>query len=249
MIYHDDELLFVAKVKEYLKQAENQKKVLLTKFLTLREQAIIEDIFKYSYVDIHFYGGFENAERKRCLIIDPSIPYHESFFEIVCYRIEYNKRYLELRHQNVLGTLMSLKLDRSLFGDILIDEDVAYFFTTKEAAPIVESEFVAINRVPISVTVMEDPIAFELEREEFTVTVPSMRIDTLISHVFRLSRSQSVQYIEANYVYRNFQIVTEKAASCLPGDVISVRRHGRFTVGDVVRQTKKNKIVLSITKP
>lgn len=249
MLYHEEELVFVAKAKEYLKQVENQKKVILTKYLTLREQAIIKDIFKTSFVDLHFYGGFPDAERKRCLIIDPSIPYYESFFEIVCYKIEYNKRYLELRHQNVLGTLMSLKLDRSLFGDILIDEDVAYFFTTKEAAPIVETEFVAINRVPISVSIVDEPITFELEREEMTITVPSFRLDTLISHVFRLSRSQSAQYIEANYVYRNFQIVTDKSVQCDPGDVISVRRHGRFTIGEVVRQTKKNKIVISITKP
>lgn len=249
MVYHDDELVFVAQVKDYLQQAEKHKKVILTRFLTLREQAIIQDIFAASLINVHFYGGFPDAERKRCLIIDPDIPYDESLFEIVCFKIEYNKKYLTLRHQNVLGTLMSLKLDRSLFGDILINEDGAYFFTTKEIVPIITSEFTMINRVPIRVRIWEDAIHYQQEREEKIVIVPSFRIDTLISHVFHLSRSESVQHILAGFVYRNFRIVTEKSEICDVGDIISVRRHGRFTIAEILRQTKKNKTVLKITIP
>lgn len=249
MIYQDDEQIFVAQIKEYLIQAENQKKVILTKFLTLREQAIVKDIFQSSYVDVYYYGGYDDAERKRCLIMDPSIPYHESFFDIVCFKINYNKRFLTLRHQNVLGTLMSLKLDRSLFGDIILDGDDVYFFTTKEIVPIIRQEFKVINRVPIQVQVWEEPIEYKLEREERSIIVPSLRIDTLISHVFHLSRNDAAQSIAAGYVYRNFQIATEKSMLCEVGDIISVRRHGRFTVGDIVRQTKKNKIVLNVTIP
>jgi RNA-binding protein YlmH len=249
MLYLEDELEFVAKAKEYLKQAEKNQKVILTKFLSLREQEILNDLFRYSEINLVFSGGYEQAERKRCLIIDPVIPISDNLFEIICYKIDYNKRYLNLTHSNILGTLMSLKLDRSLFGDIVMAENCAYFFTTKEIESIIQNEFKVINHTPIQLTIMDDSIEIENKYETREVIVSSLRIDHLISVVFKLSRSDAQQLISQNAVNRNFQIVNQKSAVGKKEDIISVRRYGRFIIGDELRQTKSNRIVLAVKIP
>lgn len=249
MIYLEEEQRFVRQIESQKKQVENNKRIVLTKFLTLREQAIVSHIFKHASVDVHFYGGFKEAERKRCLMIDRTIPMDEKMFETLCFRIDYHRRYLDLKHPHVLGTLMSLQLDRSLFGDIVFHEDEVYFYTTKEIAPILYQELTTINGVPVSIEEVQGSIEPTIAYEEKEIIVSSLRIDNLISAAFRLSRSVAEDLIRREVVYRNFQIVNQKSTLCESGDILSVRRHGRFTIGEAIRTTKSNRHVIKIRVP
>lgn len=245
----DDEKEFVLKVKEYSKQVEKNDKVILTKFLTLREQQIIVEIFKENNDRYRFFGGFNNADRKRCLIYPLGISLNDNLFSISCFKIKYNKRFLLLSHQNVLGTLMSLKLDRSLFGDITFINDECYFFSSKEIDDIILYEFKSINRVPITLEHYEKAIVFKEKFDVKEIIVSSMRVDNIISHIYHLSRKESQQLISNNYVFINWQTVNSQSITCNISDVVSVRKHGRFIISRIVRNTKSNKIVLEIKIP
>lgn len=248
MLYLDDELTFVKKMKDLVQQSL-VKPVILTKFLSLREQVIVEDLFRHSPVQLNFYGGYPASERKRCLILHEDIPYSEDMFQIACYEIKYHPKYLQVTHANILGTLMSLKIDRQMFGDIILNQQKAYFFTTKEIVPIILQEFNMINHQPIQVELYTEPIHYETPYETKEIIVSSLRVDNLISVVYRLSRSEAVELIERAQVYLNFQLVKEKSILCKENDIVSVRRHGRFIVGPTLRTTKSGKYLLEVKEP
>jgi len=117
-----EEKEFYAKINEQIEKVEKNGKIILTKFLSLREQFIIIETAKYYQINVLFDGGFDNTERKRCILYPNTIHVNPNF-NITCFKIVTNKRYLTLTHQNVLGTLMSLQIDRSLFGDIVFISD------------------------------------------------------------------------------------------------------------------------------
>lgn len=245
----EDEKEFAAKITEYINQVEKNDKVILTKFLSLREQQIIEYLTKNNTINYQFFGGHKQAERKRCLLYLSLTTVSDNLFNISCFKIKYNKRYLTLTHQNVLGTLMSLKMDRSLFGDISFSNNECYIFISSDIESILLNEFKTINRVPITLEKVTENISVEEKFITKEIIISSMRIDNLISHVYNLSRNDTSELILSNYVYRNWQIVTNQAIKCNVSDIISVRKYGRFVISQILRSTKADKLVLEIKIP
>ncbi len=243
-----EEKEFYAKIKEQIKKVEKNEKVILTKFLTLREQSILIECSKFSLIQVSFYGGYEFAERKKALLYPKTFTIIPEF-NITCYNIKYNKRYLKLTHQSVLGTLMSLKLDRSLFGDIVFIDDCCYFFVTKDIESILVNEFKVINRVPIVIEKNDKDFIASVNYKYKEIIISSMRIDNLISHVYNLSRDSAKANVLSKFVYKNDQVVTNPALKCEVNDIISVRKKGRFIISNLLRNTKTNKIVLEIKMP
>ena len=63
---------FVTKVNDWINQVYYSHKVKLTKFLTPREQQIIQMLVnQFVDIEVYFDGGFKNAERKRAIIPVP----------------------------------------------------------------------------------------------------------------------------------------------------------------------------------
>ncbi len=125
---------FKNKVKSYL---DNPLSVpLRTKFLNLTEQAMINNALKKK-VFYKFYGGYDKSELKRAII------YKDGEAFITCFKIIYNKLYLNLTHQNILGTLLSLSITKDSIGDILANEGV--FFITSELKEFIKLEFTKIT--------------------------------------------------------------------------------------------------------
>lgn len=244
----DEEKEFYAQINEQLEKVQKNGKIFLTKFLSLREQQIVKELVKQDNIKISFYGGYPNAERQRCLI------YHEDCninaqYHILCFKILFNRKYLTLTHQNVLGTLMSLKLDRTLFGDIIFIDDDCFFFAVRDIELILYQEFNKINNVPINIELYDKPITYEPQYRSIEVIVSSLRIDNIISHVYNLSREKAKALFLENAVYLNFKLITNASTKCQEKDVISVRKKGRFIVSEVLRKTKSNKTVLKINIP
>lgn len=239
---------FYAKINEQIKQVEKNEKVILTKFLTLREQKILTEASKFGLIQVSFYGGYDNAERKKALLY-PNTFTVDSEFNITCFNIKYNKRYLKLTHQSVLGTLMSLKMDRSLFGDIVFIDDECFFFVTSDIEAILINEFIMINRVPITIEKNDDDLVVNGNYKLKEIIISSMRIDNLIGRVYNLSRDNAKEYVLSKFVYKNDQIVNSPALKCEVNDIISVRKKGRFIISNLLRNTKANKIVLEIKIP
>jgi len=211
-----------------------------TKFLTLTEQAIIKNTLK-NKVFFKFYGGYENSELKRAIIYKDSDP------SITCFKIIYNKKYLTLSHQNILGTLLSLSITKDSIGDIIVNEDV--FFITSELKDFIINEFTKINSVSIELMEIDGSQLIRnvlLEIDSFTVS--SLRLDSIVSNITKKSRNLASEMILNDLVQVNHVITNKNTKYLNEEDVISIRKYGRFIIKDTKKTSKKGKIVVKYGK-
>ena len=169
-------------------------------------------------------------------------------YNIVVYKIEYPKT-LQITHRNILGTLMSLGIKRNLIGDIIINDDCAYFICAKEICDFIELEFNEINRQKISIKKVSyqqlDNILLESKKIE-TIIIPSLRLDVVVSNGFNEARSKVVDSINLKEVYINNKIITKPDYEVKLNDIISYRGHGRIKFVELGKVTKKNRLVIGI---
>lgn len=211
-----------------------------TKFLTLTEQAIIKNTLK-NKIFYKFYGGYETSDLKRAIIYKDSDPF------ITCFKIIYNKKYLTLTHQNILGTLLSLSITKDSIGDILASEDA--FFITSELKDFIINEFVKINNVSIELKEIDGSQLIrktELEVDSFTVS--SLRLDSIVSKITKKSRNLASEMIINDLVKVNHLITNKNTKYINEEDVISIRKYGRFIIQDTKKTSKKGKIVVKYGK-
>ena len=88
-----------------------------------------------------------------------------------------------------------------------------------------------------------DPIdEWEIE----VITSSSLRLDSLISSIFHISRQRSKDMIKSGLVKVNF-VMAERGDSLLQeDDLVSVRRFGRFQLKQLMGMTKKNNYRMQI---
>ena len=109
-----------------------------------RGQYILEVITR-SYQDLHvtFFGG-PHAERKRAIIAPLYFKPQLEDFELTLFELQYPKKFVTIQHQHVLGTLMSLGIQRDQLGDIIVGEDIQ-FVLTKQLESYIISELTRIK--------------------------------------------------------------------------------------------------------
>ena len=226
------------KVKGYL--VNPLKTSVRTKFLTLTEQAILINTLK-NKVFFKLDGGYSNSELKRAVLyIDD-----EAF--ITCFKINYNKKYLSLSHQNILGTLLSLSITKESIGDILASEDV--FFITSELKEYIINEFIKINNVAITLEEIDGSnLVRNIELEMSSFTVSSLRLDSIVSKITKNSRNEALNMINNDLVKVNYLISNKSTKSIKEEDVISIRKYGRFIIKDTKNTSKKGKIIVKYGK-
>ena len=67
-------------------------------------------------------GGNEASERKRAIVAPDYFEPTEADYEMVLIELNYPSKFVKLTHRNVLGTIMSLGIDRNQLGDIIVNE-------------------------------------------------------------------------------------------------------------------------------
>lgn len=226
-------MTFVDKI-EHIK-AKQQPTVL--RFCTLTEQAII----KNRIPSVVFDGGYEDAEKKRAFL------YLDPYPSVLCFKIMYDQRYLDITHQNILGTLLSLSITTDSIGDILPDQGV--FFVTAEIADEIMRSFTAINHVPIRLEYC-DPADVKRNQKYSTHerVVASLRLDLVVSKIARISREDAQERIQNEWVKINHVVHTKPTKLITEDDILSIRKSGRYVIDNTEKRTKKDNIVLKYRK-
>ncbi|WP_026674357.1 YlmH family RNA-binding protein [Alkalihalobacterium bogoriense] len=243
--FREDERAFVDKVLDWKADAEQQYRRKLTDFLDPREQEIMSMLIgKQDDVRLSFWGGSTHSERKRALLLPP---YDESDeeeeFNIVTFELEYPQKFVTIEHRDVLGSLMSLGMKREKFGDILFEENRVQIITQQETADFIEANLHTIGRASIELNRIpnSEQIKHIESWEEQVGTFSSLRLDVVLSEIYRLSRAKTIPYIERGLVKVNWKIVEQSAFQLQQGDHISMRGHGRSKLISIEGKTKKDK--------
>ena len=248
--FRKDEQPFIEQVIGWQREVEDRYAPKLTDFLDPRQRFIVESIIKQSDdLNIFSEGVFENAERMRMLIAPSYLEPTEEDFQIVVYTINYPSKFVQLRHPDVLGALLSIGLDRSKFGDIRLNEQTVQFALTSEIADYVRANLTGIGKVKVHVEEVADSSPYIQNDEQWiesSFTVSSMRLDVVLATVANMSRQKAQSLINAGKVKVNWTVKEAVAFELQEGDIISARGFGRVKVIMTEGRTKKDKIRLQV---
>lgn len=242
--FRPEEREFIDQVENWRSYVENTYSPKLTDFLDPREQKVLSMIIgEHQEVKFQFFGGHEQAERKRALLYPEYYEADKEDFNLSLLEVNYPKKFVTIEHPHVLGSLMSLGLNRNKFGDILVVDGEIQFVVAAEVEDYVRLQLESIGKAKISLSAVSlDKLIFKEEHwTEITTTVSSLRLDTLIAAIYNFSREKAKTYITQGLVKVNFTLIENVAFICEEGDVFSVRGEGRATIKSMEGRTKKDK--------
>lgn len=215
----------------------------MTSFLDPRGQYILEVIVgSFEDMKVSYFGG-QSAERKRAIISPSYFEPIEDDFEEVLIQINYPEKFVSIQHQHVLGTLMSLGIEREQVGDILVG-DTIQFVLTKQLESYIMMELTKIK----GATVKLDSIPFKdmiQSKENWNIhhsTVSALRLDVVLKEMIRKSRSIAKQLIEKKRVKVNHTLIDSPDFQLQNNDLLSIQGFGRAQIIDIGGKTKKEKV-------
>lgn len=235
------------KLLQSISFVENRNTV--TKFLTNFEQIVLSQIVAYNYSDfkVEFFGGFDDAERKKARII--SNEYYDVDYDIVCLKAKFNNKFNRVEHRNILGAVHNLGINFNRFGDIIVLENEVYIFVDEEIADYIAMEFTKAGRVNLDFQRVDlAEVGIEKKYEDFEIVSSSFRIDSIVAKITNKSRSKVKEFLEQDFIKLNHVILRNGEKTCTPDDIISIRKYGRYVVKGYTQNKKSLKYRITISK-
>lgn len=235
---------FLKRVRELANLSYQRDIVTFSDFLNLNEQNIVSSLKQqFPQVVMETFGGYDNAERQMVAFHPDALAFTWEY-PIDCLKIEPKaiKFSENLSHRDYMGALLNLGVDRSVIGDIIVQEKAAWFFCQSKMTEFFLENLCRVRHTNILITKVNDPEEFPHPNlESINGTCASVRLDSLIALAFKASRSSMVSYIESGQVFVNGKLITSNGYEPKEGDIVSVRGKGRFIFDGVSHQTKKGR--------
>lgn len=251
--FRDEEQPFIDMILEWKEQVLERYSLKRTDFLDPRQQDILLALIgKHDDVRVSFFGGSSLSERKRALIYPQYIEVNQSDFQLLCFELDYAKKFVSISHRDVLGALLSLGLKRDKFGDILFNDTHVQVIVASEISDYIALHLESVGKTPVQL--QEIPLEEIIEPQDTWMeshgTVSSLRLDAVLSEVYHQSRSKMSQFIENGFSKVNWQVIEKPSYELQAGDYLSLKGFGRSKIISVEGMTKKGKtrIVYGILK-
>ena len=223
-----------------------------TSFLGMAElSSFYEEKRSLEYAKPTVFGGIEAAERAVVRFGDPdALGYEENFpIDILAITPLADKFADDLTHRDFLGALMSLGIERSLLGDIIVTGKKAYLFCLNRISDFIIENLISVKHTSVSVRkaeaeeIKEIPKGFDKEK---LIQVPSERVDAVIAKVYNMSRSAALEYFAQKKVFVNGKQTENTSLTLKQDDVVTVRGYGRFKLTEVVGTSRKGKLNIKV---
>ena len=220
-----------------------------TAFLTAREL----EMCRYLFGDapgLCSFGGYEGAERQMLVYLPEYLDESaltEEDSPLVCLRGEFYEGDT-LSHRDLLGALMGAGIARETVGDILVDGNACDFLVTAQIAPYILQNLTSAGRTKLRLQAvpLSDIRVPQAQVKEIKDTLASLRLDSVISSGFRISRGLAAQYISAGKAAID-GLPCEKPDKLVPeGAKISLRGSGKIKLVSINGKTKKDRISVTI---
>lgn len=206
--------------------------------------SIIRQVQGISYLP---YGGGKDSERNILYIFPDYMDFIDLDDEIAYLQID---RIEGLSHRNYLGSILALGVKRDKLGDILLYKKSVIFIVKREIKNfiIMNLSQIASNSICIS-EVREKPCENPIESfEEFQIFTSSLRLDNILSSIYKLSRAEILKKIKSNDVKVNWEPIKKPTRTLNEGDVISLKGFGRSKIQAYKGQSRKDKNILIVRK-
>ncbi|KAL8510228.1 hypothetical protein ACS0TY_017152 [Phlomoides rotata] len=240
----------VKRILEMANRALLRREVLHTDFVTppvLKESMLALE--KIADIKMVAQGGYPEAERCRLsvghanvLTSDPDI--------VAALSISGNFGFETCTHGDFLGSILGTGIVRDKLGDILLQgEKGAQVLVVPE---LVDFLVMSLDKVRnVSVTCKKIPLLaleYQPPRTKTLKTVEaSLRLDSIASAGFKISRSKMSSLISDGDVRVNWVTVTKNNTTVKTGDIISVSGKGRAKIGEIMN-TRKGKFAVEVIR-
>ena len=234
----------IRRFSDLSRQAYQKNRVMFSDFLNMNELSLLYQGEKSYDTSFSLWGGYEYAERQM-VSFQPDALYYEWTYPIAALKVEpaYPKFAEKLGHRDLLGSVMTLGIDRSKIGDILMGDGCYYILCEENVAPYFMEQLTKVRHTLVRLSVVStDEISSHQEMIDKDGIITSNRLDSVIACVYRLSRSQSLELIRADRVFVNGKNIQTPTYICKPDDIISVRGHGRFHFISISGETNKGRL-------
>ena len=228
-------------------QADRKGVVLFSDFLNMNEINLLhqcKDVLATTYT---LYGGYECAERQM-VAFQPDALYYSWEYPIACIKYKpMNQKFAQdLSHRDVLGALMHLGIERALIGDILFQKKDILVFCHEKIATYLVQELSKIKRTQVVGQIFTPTeISIVPQYEDAQGNISSNRLDAFISHVCKLSRAKSTEYILGENVFINGKMISNYSFKLSEGDIISLRGYGKIRLTEIGGLSKKGRLWVS----
>lgn len=224
---------YIFKMKKVLDSVEmvlKNYRVESTDFLDPYERYLAKSILN-RFDDIHYLedGGLEQSERKIMVIFPHFFDQNEVDEKISFLRIEYPN--MDLSHKDFLGAVLNMGITRDKLGDLYVHENQVDFVVRDEVKDFLLFNLKQVGNYKIKVHSIERK-NLQISDEEFKEVdrfVSSLRLDSMISSIYNISRKNSLKLIKSEKVKINYKPINKPSIELKEGDLISVRGYGRST--------------------
>ncbi|GAK04629.1 hypothetical protein JCM19037_3069 [Geomicrobium sp. JCM 19037] len=243
--YRQEEHGFIELVQDWKETVGTVYEAKLSGFLDPRECDIVRDVIGADdNVKVAFFGGVDEAERQRALVYPFFESPERSRFHITVFQASFDPKFTSLSHPDLLGALMGLGVKREMYGDLHVFDTFVQWFVTGEMEDFVRTHFNQAGNTSIvpKVVSLDEAVPMREVWEERSGFVSSLRLDTVIAELFKLSRSKAKALVERERVKVNWKVVDQPAFVLREGDTLSVRQYGRRKLLSLGSTTKKGNV-------
>ncbi|MCM2674806.1 YlmH family RNA-binding protein [Alkalicoccobacillus plakortidis] len=197
--FRPEERPFIDQVLTWKENAEIRHQDKMTDFLDPRQQDIVRSLIgQQDEVLVSFWGGVNGTERARAYVHPSYLNMEQEEWPLTLLKATYPEKFIQLSHRDVLGALMGSGLRREKFGDMTVENGEINLIVASESADYVRMNVISAGRATIEF--QERSLTEYLLPEEKWVeaagTISSLRLDTVLSQIYRVARSKAADAVE-----------------------------------------------------
>lgn len=238
--------LLMAKLRDCVRTA--QKRPCYLGFLDESEAAFCREFLRREPAGHMLWGGYPDAERVIAgFFPDYMEPSAEDFpLAALTFTFRAEDR---LGHRDFLGSFMRLGIERSVMGDILVEEGRAVAFVRREMERYFMENLRKVGRAGVKLEAgYREPLPAIREYKDVGGVVASDRLDCITALLCRTSRGKAAGLISAGAVMVNHQEVLSADRRLKEHDIISVRGHGKYVLDSFGPLTGKGRVTVKCRK-
>lgn len=243
MIINENDTAFLKRMNELKDRSIQFSSYLESDFLSLYEQKLISKNINKKYFT--FYGGFANCEKAMAVFgdsqeigysYDPEI----CFLHIFPSAIKFSEK---LSHRDYLGAIMNLGIRRNTFGDLILKDTDAYTVCKQCIGEHIVKNLLTVKHTSIRCEMIEQiPQEVVPKLTDFSFVVTSERLDSILSAMYKISRSESKALVEHGKVLVDGAEMLKADYTPEEGNIITLSGHGKFIYIGMEKETKKGRL-------
>ena len=170
-------------------------------------------------------------------------------------KISIDSRFREYSHKDFLGSLMGLNIKREFMGDLILESEnkqiSGYIPVSEKIMDYIISELKQIGRATCEIEIIDTENKNNLPQYKYDdklITIPSKRLDSIVSTITNLSRAKVIEPIEKGKVLVDYVEEKDKSKMLEIGSLITIRGFGKYKLFLEKGETKKGKERILVKK-